>query len=286
MNNQNLFSDSFSISESDHSFIFNDNLNKSQNIFDNINELSVFENENENVKKFEKSIWECNNNHNEIEPIRKTENNKKEIELEEHSKKNSLKQKINNQTLVLLSNVMEQTGFEQQKYFIDFGDVKINTTNRWNIILHCDIVKIINWQLTQEKTLLEKKFTRDGDEFIQNHTLDIDAFSINYTHGKVNPNKEKSLILSFFPTAIGKYYKKITINFGKHKILFNIEGNGISRKIINLLNESKIDKQNRIINNINVNNSDDKYLILNEDNTDNTFSINKGNIFILLLILN
>jgi len=205
----------------------------------------------------------CDNDNNSfLEPIKDTKEVKHENESKESLIKTSLKQKINNQTVIFLSTVISQTGFDQQKYFIDFGSVKINTRKRWNIILQCNIVKIINWQLTQEKTILEKKFTKDGNEFVQNHTLDIDAFSINYTHGKVNPNREKNIVLSFFPTAVGKYYKKIIINIGKHKILINIEGYGISSKIVSFTSDTKhiqINKDDTQNNN--------KYIMLNEEDS-------------------
>ncbi|ORX75048.1 hypothetical protein BCR32DRAFT_297131, partial [Anaeromyces robustus] len=145
----------------DNSSIHNqdDFINSNTNIFNNINELSIFENKN-------------TENDDIIKPI-KIPRKKKQEKAKEKGKKSLKetlsKQKVSHQTLVFLSTVIKQTGFEQQKYFIDFGNVKINTRKCWNIILQCNIVKVINWQLTQEKTILEKKFTKDGNEFIQNH---------------------------------------------------------------------------------------------------------------------
>jgi len=235
--------------------------NSTTDIFEKMDELSIFDKENdnfyENNNDNDNEYYNDEENIDTLEPVRDIKDKK----LKRSLKRNSLKQKVNHQTLVFLSTVMEQTGFDQQKYFINFGSVKINTRKRWSIILQCDIVKIINWHLTQEKTVLEKKFNKDGNEFIQNHTLDIDAFSVNYTHGKINPNKEKTIILSFFPTAVGKYYKKIVINFCKHKILFNIEGTGISGKVVSFTNDTTIHsiKQENSTGNSN------KYLLLNDE---------------------
>ncbi|KAL6628126.1 hypothetical protein U3516DRAFT_851513 [Neocallimastix sp. 'constans'] len=245
------------LSESNNSVISINEIDKYSNIFENISEIS------------EISIFESKNKE-ESEEVLPIKCSKEEFEIKSFSKNNLLNQKINNQTLVFLSTIMEQSGYDQHKYFIDFGDVKISTRKCWYIVFQCNIVKVINWQLTQEKTIFEKKFMKDGNEFIQNHTLDIDAFSINYTHGKINPDTENTIVLSFFPTAMGKYYKKITIIIGKHKILFTIEGNGVSGKTVNITNNMKISKQNKILNETNKvtksnNNNNNKYLILNDE---------------------
>jgi len=234
-----------SLSESDCNDDFIDKRSENSNIFENINELSNFENENK--------------------PIISIKNNRDEKEMKIHNINNSFKQKINCQTLILISAVLEQNYFERHKYYINFGDVKIFTRKRWNIILQCDIIKIINWQLTQEKTLLEKRFMKDSSEFIQNHTLDIDAFTTNYTYGKIDPDREETIILTFFPTSEGKYYKKISFNIGKHKILFNIEGNGISSKTMNINNDRKTNKQNNKLDDITVSNSNVEGKELNQE---------------------
>ncbi|ORX57771.1 hypothetical protein BCR36DRAFT_277920, partial [Piromyces finnis] len=221
----------FSLSDIDSENIVSTN---KENIFHTISNINkkdnflIFEDEDKLNNREDENNFGINNK-SFLKPTKDLETTKHESNFKK-SLSSSLKRKIKKQTVVFLSTVMSQTSFDQQKYFIDFGSIKINTRKHWDIVLKCDILKVINWQLTQEKTILKKKISKNGNgnNIMQTHTLDIDSFSVNYTHGKVNPNREKKITLSFFPTATGKYYKKIIINIGRHKILFNIEGYSIS----------------------------------------------------------